>query len=487
MDILRKTIKKLSDEEYQSLLNQVAGKKKNKPYYVLEATRKDVDFDDTELMQKLQVNPSAYYTLKSRLNNKIAEILSKKVENPIRELMEEVVRVPATLYGTNREFSIRALKELEKQLKEYDMSNELITVYKTLALLHLHHEDYEYYQKQYNKHIAFALAVSKAEQLFFQFIKKMGYYHLTLDSDILEELIMMKRELSNITEMYDSHRLYVLYNIVRIYYLCGIPSKHAELKSLELEVEGILKRIDEIFKTYPLDTLYNNLSPLVNILHYEYYQKIKNQVRADHYLSQQINDVILDWSEKHALHYFIIQYLNSRIEKFLADGEIHRLIDFNQKLEKAFELNVNEPYHYISFKKYIAICKFYNKDYQGAARTLYDLRNNISLKQFQHSDIECKLLQGLCYCLMGEDSLANQIISSIKRQIADSEEEYEATSIFIKILKTALKPSDFRRKIVRINELLVRFDEANKGSKPILTNIRMDDALIRKMTNPIKD
>jgi len=116
MDILRKTIKKLSDEEYQALLLQVSGKKKNKPYYVLEATRNNNHFDDTEMMKQLQVNPSAYYTLKSRLNTRIAEILSKKVENPIRELMEEVVRVPATLYGTNRDFSIRALKEIENRI-----------------------------------------------------------------------------------------------------------------------------------------------------------------------------------------------------------------------------------------------------------------------------------------------------------------------------------------------------------------------------------
>ncbi|MEZ5067823.1 MAG: hypothetical protein R2847_04745 [Bacteroidia bacterium] len=131
MDILRKTIKKLTEEEYQALLEQVSGNRKNKPFIVLEASRSNDFVSDNEMMEKLQVNPSAYYTLKSRLNSKIAEVLSKKVENPIRELMEEVVRVPATLYATNREFSIRSLKELEKRLKEYDMSNELITVYKT--------------------------------------------------------------------------------------------------------------------------------------------------------------------------------------------------------------------------------------------------------------------------------------------------------------------------------------------------------------------
>ncbi|MCB0848402.1 MAG: hypothetical protein KDC20_01380, partial [Bacteroidetes bacterium] len=76
MDILRKTIKKLTEEEYQALLEQVSGNRKNKPFMVLEASRSNDFVSDNEMMEKLQVNPSAYYTLKSRLNSKIAEVLS---------------------------------------------------------------------------------------------------------------------------------------------------------------------------------------------------------------------------------------------------------------------------------------------------------------------------------------------------------------------------------------------------------------------------
>ena len=119
MDVLNKTIKKLSEEEYQALIMQVSGKKKNKPFVVLETTRTR-DVADSEMMEMLQVNASTYYTLKSRLNSKIAAILSKNVQNPISSLIDEVTRVPANLYGTNKDFSIRALKELEKQLIEYD-------------------------------------------------------------------------------------------------------------------------------------------------------------------------------------------------------------------------------------------------------------------------------------------------------------------------------------------------------------------------------
>lgn len=59
MDVLNKTIKKLSEEEYQALIMQVSGKKKNKPFVVLETTRTR-DVADSEMMEMLQVNASTY-------------------------------------------------------------------------------------------------------------------------------------------------------------------------------------------------------------------------------------------------------------------------------------------------------------------------------------------------------------------------------------------------------------------------------------------
>src|SRR5204862_5506814 len=85
MDTLNKTIKKLSESEYQELLSAVAGRKNNKPYLVLEAARHH-NYDETQMIDLLGVNPSTYYTLKSRLNEKIAAYLSNNMQNPISAL-----------------------------------------------------------------------------------------------------------------------------------------------------------------------------------------------------------------------------------------------------------------------------------------------------------------------------------------------------------------------------------------------------------------
>jgi hypothetical protein len=485
MEILSKTIKKLTDDEYQQLLQEVSGKKKNKPFLVLETTRQR-EVEDSEMMDILQVNPSAYYTLKSRLNSKIAAILSKKVQNPIQTLMDEVSRVPAHLFGNNREFSVRALRELEKQLIEYDLNAELILVYKTLAQLHLYSEEYDVYETKFNKHVAFSLAVSKAEGLFFRFMKKLGVYQLNgMESD-LEEVIMLKRELSNICELYDSHRLYVLYNIAHIYYLCNVPHKLDGLKARELEMESALQKMSQIFESYPMDTFYQNIKCITDMLYFEYYVRTQNIVRADYYL-QRIHQILPDLTEKHMMNFFVVQFLRSKVMKYQVDGNIDQLQYYADKLEKYCDIDLNEEYHYISMKRYLATVKFYQRDFQGAARKINELRNQVSLKHYLYTDIDSKLFQALQYCIMGDDSLCMQIISSLKRQIREQDAEYESARFLMKLLKTALKPADYRRKIKRIAEMWTEFDEMNKGSFPVISYVKVDENVIRRMSNPIKE
>lgn len=485
METLNKTIKKLSDQEYQQLLSAVAGRKNNKPYLVLEAARQH-NYDETKMIEMLGVNASTYYTLKSRLNEKIAQYLSTNVQNPISALKEKVAMVPAMLFGNDRDVSIRALKNLEKQLIEYDMSNELIIVYKVLARLSMYNGDFDFYEKEYNKHVAFSLSVVKAEDLFFEFTKSTGLYLLTRDERDLASMKTVLRELTNISELYHGHRLFVLFNIVRIYYLCTLTTRSENLKALEIEIDTILQQIKKHFETYELDTFYQSIRFLVDFLYFEYYQRTGNTVRADHYYHQ-INSQVSEVAHKPVFSFYVTQFLNSKLERFLAGGDISHLTNLNSQLEGCFELNGNEPYPFISFKKFLAISKFYEGDFNGAAKTINSLRNDLSLKKFVFSDVECKLFQALNYAMLDEDGLCAQLIQSIKRQTAEDETMFEPASIFIKMLKAAIKPEEFRKKVKKITELYEAFNASNTGNKRILWFVKMDEAMIRKLANPIKE
>ncbi|MBK8363332.1 MAG: hypothetical protein IPL24_06470 [Bacteroidetes bacterium] len=484
METLNKTIKKLNDAEYQELLSAVAGRKNNKPYLVLESARKN-NYDETQMMELLQVNPSTYYTLKSRLNERIAQYLAQNVKNPISALKDKVSMVPAMVFGNDREVAIRALKNLEKQLIEYDLSNELIVVYKALARLSMFNGDYDYYEKEYNRHVAFSLAVVKAEDLFYDFVKRTGNYLLTKDERDREAVQASLRELTNISELYQGHRLSVMYNIVRIYYMC-VFTKSENLKSLEIEVDTILQQIKKNFDKYEMDTFYQSIKFLVDYLYFEYYQKTGNAVRADHYY-RQINGNAPEIAFKPVFSFYVTQFLHSKVERFLVNGNVQELIDQNTELDANFDTNINEPYPHVSFRRFLAIGKFYEGDFSGAARILNNLRNELSMKKFTFTDVEYKLFQAMQYCYMGEDGLCSQLLQSVKRQITEDETLYEPASIFIKMLKAAIKPEEFRKKVKKLNEIYDAFQKANQGPGRMLWYVKLDDAMIRKMANPIKD
>jgi hypothetical protein len=81
------------------------------------------------------------------------------------------------LYFTKkRAIAIATLKKLEKELLDYDLSNELTVVYKFLKKLHINSADYFNYSQLYNRHVAYMLAVDKAEDVLAEYFKKYGNY-----------------------------------------------------------------------------------------------------------------------------------------------------------------------------------------------------------------------------------------------------------------------------------------------------------------------
>lgn len=478
MDTLSKTIRRLSDDEYQELLKEVSTGRYSKPYIVLETVRTK-NVTDGQMIEMLQVNPSTYYTLKSRLNTKIAAVLAKKVDNPISKLMDEVTRVPASLYGASREVSIRSLKELEKQLLEYDMSNELIIVYKTLAQLHLYTEDHEHYNRLYTKYVAFNLAGIKAENMFYEFIVTAGYYELTREEQYKDDLQRILREMSNIAELYDSHRLFVFFQTVRIYYLLMTSTEPGQLTTKEIEIDQTLQEIKKNFEKYPLDTLYTNLKFLPDLLYFIYYTKAGNLVRARHH-HQGLQPFVQQFSRQYILNFHTIQYMKARTAFLVAVGEQEALGAEINAARENMDIDKSESYHYISFHFARAMAKFFEGDFSAAARTIMSLRNDLSLKAYSFTDIETKLFQALQYALLGEEDLFTQLAGSITRSLRNVDEE-ENIRIFIKIGKTTFKSTDTKKRLSRLKKLTTLFKEANTGEHAILPNIPLDEKLLTKL------
>jgi hypothetical protein len=131
---------------------------------------------DNKIMEELDVNTNAYYTLRSRLNQKIEEYLLQQMENPRTDILKKVANINEIIFTKKRAIAIATLKKLEKELLDYDLSNELTVVYKFLKKLHINSADYFNYSQLYNKHVAYMLAVDKAEDVLAEYFKKYGTY-----------------------------------------------------------------------------------------------------------------------------------------------------------------------------------------------------------------------------------------------------------------------------------------------------------------------
>mgnify|MGYP006178188685 FL=1 len=138
---LKNIIKQLSDQDYEAIYEQLLECSADKSAYLLKSMREKQQ-SDNKIMEELGVNTNAYYTLRSRLNQKIEEYLLQQMENPRTDILKKVANINEIIFTKKKAIAIATLKKLEKELLDYDLSNELTIVYKSLKKLHINSADY---------------------------------------------------------------------------------------------------------------------------------------------------------------------------------------------------------------------------------------------------------------------------------------------------------------------------------------------------------
>jgi hypothetical protein len=189
---LKNIIKQLSDNDFQAIFDSLMESNADKSAYLLRSMR-EKHLSDNKIMEELEVNTNAYYTLRSRLNQKIEEYLLQQLESPRTDILKKVANINEIIFTKKKDIAIATLKKLEKELIDYDLSNELTVVYKSLKKLHINTPEQFTYSQLYNKHVAYMLAIDKAEELLAEYFKKYGQYTLSgEDMDKLELTLLSK-------------------------------------------------------------------------------------------------------------------------------------------------------------------------------------------------------------------------------------------------------------------------------------------------------
>ncbi len=476
---LKNIIKQLSEPDFKAIHDSLIESNAEKSAYLLKALR-ERQLSDSKIMVELDVNANAYYTLRSRLNQKIEEHLLQQMESPRTDILRKVANLSEVLFTKKRTISIATLKKLEKELLDYDLANELTVVYKSLKKLHINSPDYFNYSQAYNRHVAYMLAVDKAEDLLAEYFKKYGSYLLTGDATEKMGLSLLMKEMQNVARLYESHRLYVYQSCMLIYHRLYVEQDDSLQQDGE-SIEDIFNHVQKVFDTYNLDPLYYHLNLVFEFLKLEYYNHYKVYRQAEKYF-EEVNDAAANLLVNYPFYTFSAQFLISKLERHLRLGTEKELYSENDSLFIDFEPDQLDVPRHMIYVIYRALSSYYIGKFDEAAKLINGLLNDVSLKKYPFAQMEVKALLALQYCMLRDFELFNQLTNSIQRQIRlFGKDECENVLMFIKILKIAVSEAK-KEKPKKIAALIPKFKAATVNYFAPTNLIKMDDQFIENLT-----
>lgn len=476
---LKNIVKQLAEKDFKEIYDSLMESNAEKSAYLLKSLR-ERQLSDSKIMVELDVNANAFYTLRSRLNQKIEEHLLQQMESPRTDILRKVANLNEMLFTKKRTISIATLKKLEKELLDYDLANELTVVYKSLKKLHVNSPDYFTYSQLYNRHVAYMLAVDKAEDLLADYFKKYGSYFLTADSTEKLGLSMLLKQMQNVAKLYESHRLYIYQSLMLIYHRLFVETDdnfHQEGES----IEDIFAHAQKIFETYSLDPLYFHLNLVFEFLRLEYYNHYKVYRQAEKYF-EEVNDAAATLLVNYPTLTFSVQFFISKVQRNLRLGTEKELYSENERIFSDIEPDAQDIPKHLICVIYKALGCYYVEKYEEAAKLINGLINDVSLKKYPFAQMEVKALLALQYCLLKDFELFNQHSNSVQRQIRMfGKDECENVLLFLKILKIATSEAK-KEKEKKIASLIPKFKDIKVNYFSPTSLINMDDQFIKKLT-----
>ncbi|HNP18049.1 MAG TPA: hypothetical protein PKL31_06420 [Fulvivirga sp.] len=479
---LKNIIKQLSLKDYEAIYNSLIESNAEKSAYLLQSMR-ERQLSDTKIMVEIDVNTNAYYTLRSRLNQKIEEHLLQQMESPRTDILKKVANINEIIFTKKKAIAVATLKKLEKELLDYDLSNELTIVYKSLKKLHLNSPDYYNYSQLYNRHVAYMLAVDKAEDLLAEYFKQYGHFALTGAEEDKIGLGMLLQETNNVAALYESHRLYIYNSCMVIFHRLFVDHEDSMDDSQE-PIEDIFDSVEKIFAQYQLDSIYYHLNLVFVFLKLEYYTHYKVYRKAERYY-EEVNDAVDNLLTNYTLYTYPAQFLITKMNRHLRMGIAETMYEENEGLFQDFELDKQDVPTFLTYTMYRAISAYYVGKYDEASKWINNLLNEVSLKKYPYIQLEIKAVLALQYCMLNDFDLFNQLINSIQRQIRLlGKENCHHIILITKILKTAI--SDVKKsKGKKIGLLADKMGEINTPFFSPSSMIKFKEDFIKRISQRV--
>ncbi len=475
---IKEIIAQLSEEEAKEFGNVLIESKAEKTATLFNLLQQD-GHSDKKILEVLSINSTAYYTLRSRLYDKLQDFMVQKIDGPRMDILEKVNNIDHIIfnYPTTQAFTI--LQKFESELKKYDHPEYLLKVYNGLMRLSKGSEQYFHYSQLYNSNLTFLIDYEKAQQLLGDFIRAMGAHLLSRNPEYIDRLHLIAEQLSELCQQYpDSSRIYILYAIVSSHYQLYVQEEEQEV---DLEsIEDIVKKAMDILKSKKKDHFFGNLMLLFNYLNYRYYSKYGIRKKEEEYYAK-VAENLVKFLNSYGFYAIPTRFLGGMLKRALRKGETGALELNNRKLQRQYDIGPDDLVNYFNFKMHLALSSFYRGRYEETHDRLNEIRNNVSLKNYPHADMELRLFLAINYSITGELEMSNSLLKSINRKLKSIDyHDYENLRILRKIIQSSLRTPS-RERVRKALQLADEYERINAGPYRLLDGLAVNEELIKKM------
>ena len=130
---------------------------------------------------------------------------------------------------------------------------------------------------------------------------------------------------------------------------------------------------------------------------------------------------------------------------------------------------------------HLALSSFYRGRYEETQDRLNEIRNNVSLKNYPHADMELRLFLAINYSITGELEMSNSLLKSINRKLKSIDyHDYENLRILRKIIQSSLRTPS-RERVRKALQLADEYERINAGPYRLLDGLAVNEELIKKM------
>jgi hypothetical protein len=414
MSKIKQLIQQLSSADYEAIYYSLLESNAEKSAYLLQSIRSR-QAEDEVVREELEMNQNAYYTLRSRLYQKIEEFLLARMESPRSDLLKKVATIYETVFTKRKAITVTTLKRLERELLEYDLSNELIVVYKVLKKLHAGTDEYFNYSRAYNEHVAFTLAVDKAEDLLVNYFRKFGSYFLSDSEEDLQALEYLRNEMNSICQMYKSHRLFVYESCLEIFHRI-VVEKDQDPDDKYTPVEEIIDKLEYTFNLYNTDPIYFHLEILIDYYRLLYFQNYRVYKKFERFY-QEINERLEQFLNSFSLYTFPSIFLIVKIEKHIRQDTQNILHNESLNLLPLYEADQDDLPNFVVYSVYRAAAAFYGQRYEEAAMFLEKLIEHDKLEDYPYVHVEVRAALVIMLACQRKVKEFNQLLGSVQREV----------------------------------------------------------------------